>query len=760
MKPQYIIKKFSGMWENWLFWCEGFSPEMSWWDINLVNNIGMYDVSGTVWLTNLETSQAMTQFLVGTNTASVTIGSRYLHVFNNTYSTPYQLHDLWWSSSMYFSDLITTKEGDLLYPNWTSSRAQLWRWYRAKATSASATTLVDTTKDFWYLISEYSNAYSDPEVTIYNNKVVNLTKSKEYTVTSIWFTNLETDTGWYTNTYTCPAAISEAAAHRKTWTPSRDISSQVGIWVVSKGAWDITVTVHDSLNTVLSTHSKTAAWTTDGEVNYFYCPAFKDYWPDLHFHVTSTGTTTIKVWTTNDLTTTYFIIRAWDTLNFDTQDPVPVALDEFMLFVDRKYNFDDTVNEVVYPHFANQVTRPNLARQIVPYGDEFFIANGNWMSSLSGEAFSAWAKRMPDNHQLMSLWVNSSSILFSCSFNGKGKLLLWDWYSNGFNNILDIWLPALALTAYDNGWLFLTSWKLYWTDGWSIKKMDNGLDTSVLWYSFFNVQWFNGMTMIWDNLALAWSGYYGDRAMTWVYIYDFNWNWSYQPIKINWVKYYNSTAPKALYVHVLYGIYNSLNTWVSWVSTGMQNLGNWREGNFIYKLKLWEKRRMSMVRLNLTHSNRVQQTTYSGSEALPYTITMSYGKDKASMYTYEQASSCTTTQFTINRTYNRNIELWSEILVIDWANYWQRTFLVSKDNEWTTTEKWNVLPALTTAYNNTLNLKVIDVKKSWTYTVDMRDVKTHIDFDLNDFYSDTLVLEFVFSATTATSIWVSPVEIY
>jgi len=766
MKPQYIIKKFSGMWENWLFWCEWFSPEVSWWDINLVNNIGMGDVKlkTATWFTNYENSNAIQDFFIDKRKLFVTIWERYLHVFWDYWAAPFQLHDIGstsWNSWRY-SDLATTKEGDLLY----TTPISLWRWYRASATSASATTLVDNTKDFWYSIYSNYDGYLLPSLDQYNNKVTNLTKGKEYTVTSIWFTDLQYAdlAGAYASTYAVPAAISETAANTKTWTPTKSISSQVWVWLVSKGTWVVTITVHDSLNTVLSTYSIPTTSLTDSQMNYFYCPAFKAYWPNLHFHITSTGTTTIKSNTANDLSTASFTIRIGDTLNFASATPTPQSGDDFMLFADRKYNFDDSANDVVYPHFANQLDRYYFKRQIKQYGDEFFLTNGNWMSSLSSETFSAWAKRMPDNHQLIAFGINGANVLFSCIIQGKGKLMLWDGYSNNFNSMLDIDMPTTSLATMDDGWVFVSNWQVYFTNWYSIKPLTSVIDSNSIGRTFFNILSFNWLEIF--NGKLIMSVYWDktNRANSWIYVYDFNWNWSFQPINSSWINEYDK-FPKVVYATIDDDsewtaaildpiIFTWSDLWIHYISW------NWDKWNFIMKLKLWEKRRLSMVRLNLTKTDG--QSLSSNDYSWVYDITCSYGKWKGWVITDVQTTSSTKSTITVDWRSNK-CETWTELLVIKWYTgdpLGERTFIQSKTGEWTATEVWTISPELSAVWALDLYLKNINVKKSWTKTVQIHDLNETCNFDLNDFYGDTLVLEFVFKWTNCNNIWVSSIELY
>jgi len=94
------------------------------------------------------------------------------------------------------------------------------------------------------------------------------------------------EAGAYTNIYTPPVTISEAATARQTFTPTKTKIQRIGVRLATVGTGDYTLTLHDALNVALATKKLTHAQVASGWI-YFDIPYT---WTagTLHFHVTST----------------------------------------------------------------------------------------------------------------------------------------------------------------------------------------------------------------------------------------------------------------------------------------------------------------------------------------------------------------------------------------------------------------------------------------------------------------------------------------
>lgn len=116
-------------------------------------------------------------------------------------------------------------------------------------------------------------------------------------------------TGAYANTYTTPIAVSEAAADKLTFTPTKKYVTGIDLFVVSKGTGNWTVRVHDAGNVVLGEITIANATLTNGAFFTFRIPI---NWASGAFHVHAISTVadgTIKCNVAADLSTASYIQR-------------------------------------------------------------------------------------------------------------------------------------------------------------------------------------------------------------------------------------------------------------------------------------------------------------------------------------------------------------------------------------------------------------------------------------------------------------------
>ena len=146
------------------------------------------------------------------------------------------------------------------------------------------------------------------------------------------------------NTYTPPVAISEAAADRQTFVPTKSKLTRIWIYPVAKGTWNWTVTIHDASNVVQAVITIANASLTNGVVTYFNVPANVTALASYHFHVTSTvADGTVRVGTAADLETCSYIQNYYKpTTNFKASQnnlSVSVSTDEYGFLNGSVINF-------------------------------------------------------------------------------------------------------------------------------------------------------------------------------------------------------------------------------------------------------------------------------------------------------------------------------------------------------------------------------------------------------------------------------------
>jgi hypothetical protein len=140
--------------------------------------------------------------------------------------------------------------------------------------------------------------------TIKYDTTSTLPGEKMYIYPASSYIDQSADTGGaYANTYTLPAILSEAALDRLTFTPTQTSVAQVGLWIVSKGTGQWTVTLHDASNNLLASQVVENANLTNGQFNFFYLPYT---WTAGVFHIHAVSTVadgTIKTNVATDMET-------------------------------------------------------------------------------------------------------------------------------------------------------------------------------------------------------------------------------------------------------------------------------------------------------------------------------------------------------------------------------------------------------------------------------------------------------------------------
>lgn len=126
------------------------------------------------------------------------------------------------------------------------------------------------------------------------------------------------------NTYTTPTSISETATNRQTFVPAVDNITGVLIVIKSRGTGNITLTLHDSGNTVIA--SKTIANSDLPSGTYVIRFNFDNkstvtIGNSYHFHVTSTvADATVATGTSSDLETAEFVtLQYYNSLDTDQE---------------------------------------------------------------------------------------------------------------------------------------------------------------------------------------------------------------------------------------------------------------------------------------------------------------------------------------------------------------------------------------------------------------------------------------------------------
>jgi hypothetical protein len=222
-----------------------------------------------------------------------------------------------------------------------------------------------------------------------------------------------------------------------------------------------------------------------------------------------------------------------DTLNFSGgwSDSGNIAADEeWVVFVDT---YKD-LNTATYPHFGGQIAYSEWGRPILNFDGDYFIGHGNYIAKLSNDetTFDEDYSQLPSFMQLSCMEQIGNNILIGGEKKGKGLLLLWDGVTpNKYQSIIPLTAPIYAIKEYRGGAIIYSGCTLYWTDGYSIKRLNSLPGTNGINYSQIG---HSGMAIDGKNVFLnAGSGTFDSRKRgVWVYDIERD-SWIFNPYELS-----------------------------------------------------------------------------------------------------------------------------------------------------------------------------------------------------------------------------------
>lgn len=147
------------------------------------------------------------------------------------------------------------------------------------------------------------------------------------------------------NTYTLPTSVNEDATHKLDFTTTVDSVNGLTVNVVDKGTGNWTFTLHDSSNNVLATVTVDNADITNG-LNRITLPSViaVTTTQTYHWHIyVSTGTSTLRASTANDLTTAEGAVWQYlDNLELDQSSEPSVST---MVVLPNAYSVPTAISE-------------------------------------------------------------------------------------------------------------------------------------------------------------------------------------------------------------------------------------------------------------------------------------------------------------------------------------------------------------------------------------------------------------------------------
>lgn len=442
-----------------------------------------------------------------------------------------------------------------------------------------------------------------------------------------------------------------------------------------------------------------------------------------------------------------------DTLNFTAIGATTnTTNDEFLGIVLTKWDFNyvDGVSgtPVAIPTFQGQTYQAYWSRPIQQYGDQYMILSGNYIALLANDevTMDSTYKQLPIGYQGLTFSVNGSIILVSAhDINGRGKLLLWDGSTEGWNEIIDVATPPQSLSPYNNGWVYLSDGIIYFTDGRNTQKLAGFSDNRYL-RNGLNSAPNNGIVNLKDVFYFAVRNVQLNRDINGVLVFD----------RTNGITQFKCKAlgrgfaiPNCLAVKSnasVSSIYSTNNDIEIGCNGSLNNLNDFQSSSstsdfksFIYVLDFKQETQVKEVWLNL---RKTLNTFFSNRALKNTTISVNYGNDSQPILKYGQIGSNTTTTATNPSGASYPGIVGEEIEITSGACAGQRTFITGITNPGTSSEAWTLSPALSTASASSSDIRVWSVVAGETKTLTLDQLNKPIRFNTN-FIGSKMYLEVV-----------------
>jgi len=457
----------------------------------------------------------------------------------------------------------------------------------------------------------------------------------------------------------------------------------------------------------------------------------------------------LKTGTIHTITSISTTTSTNDTLNFDA-GTANTQNDEFIAVVWDKWSLKTDISPV--PTYSS-----NDKRQIKASSDAFYVLNNNYLGKLVSDESTFYnkdvvgenkGKLLPIGHKAEAFETNTNRILVSSSkTNGENFLLLWDGYSDGWNNIINVDYKINCLKSYKSGWVYVSNGILYYTDGFSIQEMSSYNDTNRIDRNTNSlmVDGFNSITELKDTIYIVSTSDNINRVKLGVYAFNPKSGWSFIPIVYKSRLY---GTPKSIFFsdikhrEIEVGMADGL----SYIREG-SNTNQYLNKSCIYLLNLKEETQIFGIGLNLGVDFNKYITGFSAEKKTK--ITVSIGDGKKGIIYYYQGNVDGTGSISIDDT-NDPVDIGDEIIFygIDSKVRGERTFVTDK----TTLVgeiSLSVSPQFSQTDDETRDFKLLKLKKCDTKEILVSELnREQIFFNPNPFLSNKLFVEITIQGIT------------
>lgn len=514
--------------------------------------------------------------------------------------------------------------------------------------------------------------------------------------------------------------------------------------------------------------------TTLGNILY---PSGRNIGRGVRFKATGGSTTTI-IDTTRDFTTLGYTAGDKVTnLKTGIEYTLTVVGTDTLTFVASGTNTTESGDECIAwqdDRFETTISKASWQRddiywvkQIKLYGDLYYFTNGNYLGQILGDesAVDKDFKQLPAKHQAIALSVNNAKILVSANINGKGSLLLWDGYSDGWNNIIKTDAPVNSLVEYNSGWIYVLKGIVYYTDGWQVQRLYSLNQTRNIPSQSLTPASHNGLVISDGFLYVANNRGDTNLLEAGVYVIDLNnVNNGFSLIKVMGSSR-TTNYPYSIFINNRFTDTISIEVGGDSGVSSINPLdygANYQDKSLIMSIPLPDQMKISGIGLNLSRylKNLDQDINYANLRK----IGVSIGDGDRGLINFAQVGIGNTKSLVINGLAYINNEIGDEVYISDTGSstYSERTFITNITGKGTSAENWSISPDLSDAPINGTNLKMIRVKSLGIKTVDYNDLKDEIFFFTpNALMTNKLFIEIVFySGANSMPLNINEINVY
>jgi hypothetical protein len=360
------------------------------------------------------------------------------------------------------------------------------------------------------------------------------------------------------------------------------------------------------------------------------------------------------------------------------------------------------------------------------------------------------------------LAVNQAKILVGGYRNGKGCLLLWDDYSDGWLSQIELEQVPQSITPYGgNGFVVNIGNKFIYTDGYSTQDFATIPDTDIFGQKL-NLN-FNNVKTFGDKLIVSAAINQFKRNKTGVYVFEPANGWTFVPFHdgVGYPTYLASGKAGAImlansnYYSYLFSSFKTGGGTATNCVCSVDNIGS-TISSAIFNITLPKEVNVKKVVLRTAH--KYDQINYGASNI---TITLNAGDSKKAMFGYtELGTSNSTTSLKNSQGVSYGGFVGQEVRIMNGQAAGSRTYITAIADGGTANEVWTVSPALPYAPTNGAFVQMFNLKLQETRTISSQAIPENLEFDVRGIYTNNLILEFILTAAGSNLLDIVGVDIY